>query len=237
LITKEAAAVRLILVEDDTSLAMAVAYHLKKADFKLTLFTDGAAGLEELQSQHYDLVLLDRMLPVMSGDEMLRRMRKAGMQTPVLMLTAMDGVADRVGGLDAGADDYLVKPFAMEEMLARVRALLRRKERWTPPDALKQDDLELNMERLKLTCRGQAASLSPREGSLMETLMTNPGQVLPRGVLMNRVWGDSFVEDGNLDIYVHFLRKHLRALKSGVRIETVRGVGYRLAVEKEGKPC
>jgi DNA-binding response OmpR family regulator len=125
----------------------------------------------------------------------------------------------------------------MEEMLARVRALLRRKERWTPPDALRQGDLELNVERLELKCRSQAAALSPREGSLMETLMINPGQVLPREVLMNRVWADSFVEDGNLDIYVHFLRKHLRTLKSGVRVETVRGVGYRLAVEQEGKPC
>ena len=220
---------RLLLVEDDNSLSMAVAYHLKKAGFEVTRRTDGQGGLEALEERHHDLVVLDRMMPVMSGDEMLRRLRKAHSDLPVIMLTAMDGVSDRVIGLNAGADDYLVKPFAMEELIARVHALLRRKPRWTPPDALRAGDLELNMDRLALCCKEQEASLSPREAALMELLITNKGQVLPREVLLDRVWGDNIVEDGNLDIYIHFLRKHLRTLKSATKIETMRGVGYRLA--------
>jgi DNA-binding response OmpR family regulator len=220
---------RLLLVEDDNSLAMAVAYHLQKAGFHVTRRTDGQGGLEALEAQHHDLVVLDRMMPVMSGDEMLRRLRKAHSDLPVIMLTAMDGVNDRVTGLNAGADDYLIKPFAMEEFIARVHALLRRKSRWTPPDALHAGDLELNMDRLALCCKNQEVSLSPREATLMELLMTNKGQVLPREVLLDRVWGDNIVEDGNLDIYIHFLRKHLKALRSASRIDTMRGVGYRLA--------
>ena len=221
---------RILLVEDDRSLAMAALYHLKKAGYEAQSCANGESGLSALQDDgHWDLVLLDRMMPVMGGDEMLHRMREERIAVPVLMLTAMDEVSDRVQGLDLGADDYLVKPFAMEELLARIRALLRRPAQWAPPDAMRCGDLSLDRERMLLGCESRTAQLSRREAMLMEFLLTNRGQVLPRGVLLDRVWQDSFVEDGNLDIYIHFLRKHLRALKSKARIETVRGVGYRLA--------
>lgn len=223
---------RVLLVEDDRSLAMAIAYHLKKAGYALTHSEDGERGLAALREGQYDIVLLDRMMPVLGGDEMLRRMRKEeNIASAVLMLTAMDAVQDRVEGLDLGADDYLVKPFAMDELLARIRALSRRQPQWTPEDAITCGDLSLLREQFLLCCAERSVRLSRRESMLMEFLIRNKNQLLPREVLLERVWPDNIVEDGNLDIYIHFLRKHLRALNSSAKIATVRSVGYRLATD------
>ena len=219
---------RVLLIEDDKSLALAVAYHLKKEGYDFEHRENGRIGLAAIEESDWDLLILDRMMPEMSGDELMKILRDQDVHIPTLMLTALGGVSDRVEGLDLGADDYLVKPFAMDELLARVRALLRRPRQWTPPDALKSFDLSLDRERMALSCKEKLRRLSPRESELMAFLMTNRDQVLPRGVILDRVWRESFVEDGNLDIYIHFLRKHIRALKSSARIETVRGVGYQL---------
>ncbi len=219
---------QILLVEDDKSLSMAVAYRLRKEGFEVIACTDGISGREALETQHFDLILLDRMLPGMDGVSLLQKLRSGRDATPVLLLTAMDGVGDRVTGLDAGADDYLVKPFAMAELMARIRALLRRPVQWNPQNALHVGDAVFDTERLILTCGGQSAALSRTEARLMGFLMRNPGQILPREVLLDRVWGGNAVEDGNLDIYICFLRKHLAAVKSQMKIKTARGIGYQL---------
>lgn len=217
---------RILIIEDDQSLLMAVQYHLKKAGLDVAVCMDGLSGLETLRAESFDLVLLDRMLPGMDGVTLLAKIRAERNTTPVLMLTAMDGIQDRVAGLDAGADDYLVKPFAMDELLARVRALSRRKAPWTPQDTLESGDLVLHTQQMALNRGKHSVTLSKREGALMAFLMRNSGQVLPRSVILDRVWQDTIVEEGNLDIYIHFLRKHLSALDSTGIIRTVRGIGY-----------
>jgi DNA-binding response OmpR family regulator len=207
---------------------MAVVYHLKKEGFEVTACMDGTSGLDKLEEEHFDLILLDRMLPGMDGVSLLQKLRQSRDATPVLLLTAMDGVGDRVTGLDAGADDYLVKPFAMAELMARIRALLRRPAQWNPQDALHVGDVVFDAECSILKCGSETLTLSRTEAKLLGFFMRNPNQVLPRDVLLDRVWGGNIVEDGNLDIYVCFLRKHLDSVKSQVKIKTARGIGYQL---------
>lgn len=217
----------ILLVEDDQSLRLAMEYHLKKQGYQVLPCEDGDCAMLALSHTEFDLLLLDRMLPGRSGTDIVRTLRQRGSTTPVLMITAMDGVSDRVFGLDAGADDYLVKPFAMEEMLARIRALARRPVPWNPQGILRAAGLELDTSTGRLSLGDAFCLLSPREGQLMEVLMRNAGQVLPRALLLDRVWQDR-VEEGNLDTHIHFLRKHLRALGSGAQIQTIRAVGYQL---------
>lgn len=217
---------RVLLVEDDRALSMAVAYRLKKEGLEVVACPDGLSGLAAAEAGAFDLLLLDRMLPGMDGVTLLKALRAQGSATPVLLLTAMDGIGDRVVGLDAGADDYLVKPFAMDELMARVRALMRRQPQWIPDGAVQAGDLVFDPACLSLRCQERTVELTPREGRLMEFLLRNRGQVLPRSVIIDRVWRDTFVEGGNLDIHVHFLRKRLDEIRSRAVIRTVRGVGY-----------
>jgi len=221
---------RILLIEDDKALSLAIEYRLRKEKLETVRRGDGLSGLEALEEAPFDLVLLDRMLPGLEGVELLRRMRAKGDATPVLMLTAMDGIGDRVAGLDAGADDYLVKPFAMDELMARIRALARRPPQWTPNAVVTAGDLSLDSERMLLQCAEAERELSRREGRLLAFLMRHPGQVLPRSVLMERVWTETIVEEGNLDLYIHFLRKKLAEAGSSARIRTIRGIGYQLTV-------
>ncbi|MCL1855486.1 MAG: response regulator transcription factor [Clostridia bacterium] len=223
---------RILLVEDDQALAQAIAYRLRKEEMTVDREDDGLAGFMALKNSIYDTVLLDRMLPGMDGVTLLKRMRGMGNHTPVLMLTAMDGIADRVVGLNAGADDYLVKPFAMDEMIARIRALLRRPARWLPQNTAAAGDLLLDTECMLLRCNACERELSRREGQLLTFLLNNPGQVLPRSLLLDRVWMEAAVEEGNLDIYIHFLRRKLKDVNSVCRIQTIRGIGYLLSVPK-----
>lgn len=221
---------RILLIEDDQSLALAVVYRLKKEGLEVTHCADGPSGLKALQGSGWDLVLLDRMLPGLEGVALLKQARAAQDATPVLILTAMDGVHDRVAGLDAGADDYLLKPFAMDELMARIRALSRRPPQWSPQDQVSAGNLTLDVQRCLLRHGQLEAPLSRRESALMALLMRNTGQLLPRGVILDRVWADAMVEEGNLDIHIHFLRKKLGELGAKARIQTVRGIGYRLAL-------
>jgi len=220
---------RILIVEDDQDLSRALAYRLKKEQIEVTLCADGPSGLSVAEMHPFDLIILDRMLPGMEGVSILERVRGQGNTTPVLLLTAMDGVQDRVVGLDAGADDYLVKPFAMDELMARVRALARRGSSWNPFHIVEAGDLTLDVERLTLSCANRSITLSKRECGLMEYFMKNPGQTLTRGLILDRVWSDAFVEESSLEAYVHFLRRHLKEIRSGCVIHTQRGVGYRLA--------
>jgi DNA-binding response OmpR family regulator len=221
--------VRILLVEDDKWLGNALLYHLKKENYAVDMALDGELGLELALSADYDLVLLDRMLPKLDGLTVLKRIREAGLKYPVLFITAVDAVEERVNGLDAGADDYIVKPFATQEMLARIRAICRRPNLTLEEEVVRLEDLELVPRAGLLRCGGQSVELTPKETQLIELLMRNRGQVLPREVIMDRVWGplDS-VEPGNIDSYIHFLRGKMGALGSPWRIRTQRGMGYRL---------
>lgn len=220
---------RILMVEDDRRLCEAVCYQLEREGFTVDVCADGDDGLRWIRQQAHDLILLDRMLPTMSGTTVLERMRADGITTPVLVVTALDTVANRVEGLEAGADDYLVKPFAIEELIARIRAMGRRPRQWEGRPGIKMGGLSYDSARRVLAGPAGECSLSHREGDLMEILLRNPGQTLPRELLLSRVWGpDAPVEDGNLDNYIYFLRRRLSQVEGGVEIRTVRAVGYRL---------
>lgn len=220
---------RILIVEVDAPLAQGLAFHLKHAGFAADVCEDGLGGLEAASQGQYELILLDRMLPGMDGVQLLWRLRGRRITTPVLMITAMANIGDRVEGLDAGADDYLMKPFAVEELLARVRALGRRAPQLSEPERLQYGKITLNADRGFLQHEsGTSCALSKREASLLAQFMRNPGQVLPRELLLSRVWGDAPVEGGNLDNYIYFLRKRLGAVGADVKIATVHGIGFRL---------
>lgn len=225
---------RILMVEDDRDLCAAVDIHLRREGYTVDYAHTGEDGLHFARQNAYDLILMDRMLPERDGASAVRALRAEGFTTPVLMLTALDGVSDRVSGLDAGCDDYLAKPFAVEELLARIRALSRRPRQWESVSKLTAGDLELDADLCALRGPGGACPLSKRESQLLELFLRNAGQTLTRELLLARVWGpDAPVEDGNLDNYIHFLRRRLATVGSAVKLSTVRGVGYRL----EAGPC
>lgn len=218
---------RILIIEDDIALCDAVQYHLKREGYEVDICHDGDDGLRWACQQAHDLVILDRMLPALNGLSVLSQIREKQISTPVLIVTALDGVGDRVQGLDAGADDYLVKPFAIEELLARIRALSRRPPQWENNQILQYDGLSLNLATHCLQGPSGVCTLSKREAQLLEVLMRNALQTLPRSILFSRVWGlDAPVEDGNLDNYIHFLRRRLRGVGSELSIHTIRGIGY-----------
>lgn len=220
---------RILMIEDDGKLCEAVCYHLEREGFTVDVCHDGDDGLRWVRQQAHDLVLLDRMLPTVSGTTVLERMRADGIQTPVLIVTALDAVADRVQGLNAGADDYLVKPFDMDELVARIRAMARRPRQWENTNVIRCGGVSFDPDGRVLSGPGGECSLSKREAALLDSLLRYPGQTFTRNVLLSRVWGpDAPVEDGNLDNYVYFLRRRLKQVGSGLEIRTVRGVGYKL---------
>lgn len=220
---------RILMIEDDEKLCESVSYALTKAGFTVDVCHEGDDGLRWIRERAHDLILLDRMLPVLDGVTVLQKARSDGISTPVLLLTALGGVQQRVEGLDAGADDYLVKPFAIEELLARIRAMNRRPRQWESIPALCVGDVAFDATESTLHCGENSCSLSKRESELLEALLKNSAQTMPRAVLLARVWGpDAGVEEGNLDNYIHFLRRRLKSVGSALQIKTVRSVGYRL---------
>jgi len=223
---------RVLLVEDEIRLAEALAYILKKNKYAVDLAFNGINGEELAETGIYDLIILDRMLPGKEGVAVLESLRARGIKTPVLMLTARDAIQDRVAGLNAGADDYLIKPFATEELLARLAALARRAPELLNEGKLPAGRLTLDPLRCEVSYGSSTVKLTLKEAQLLEYLIKNRGQVLSREQLLSRVWGlDTEVEINIVEIYIHYLRKKLDPEKSGVQIETVRGVGYCL---KEG---
>ena len=221
---------RILLIEDDEKLNEALCCHLRREGYTVDTCLDGQEALYYMEQHSADLILLDRMLPGLSGTELLKKLRTSGDSVPVLMLTALGTLADRVQGLDLGADDYLVKPFATEELMARIRSLSRRNGSASLSGVLNYRDLQYRELTNELTGPGGSCVLSKREGSLLAALLHNAGQILSRGQLLNKVWGlDTPVEDGNLDNYIFFLRRRLKSTASAVSIETIRGVGYRLS--------
>lgn len=217
---------RKVVVDDDEALRKAVRRALRLEGYEVEIVADGAAALAHLSSVRADLVVLDVLMPALDGITVCRRLRHRGDHTPVLMLTARDAVSDRVIGLDAGADDYLTKPFALEELLARVRALLRRNDP-APDGSVRVDDLELNPRTRKVTRGERAVELTRTEFALLELLLRNHGTVLTRDTIRARVWGfDDSYGSNTLDVYVGYLRRKTEAGGESRLIHTVRGVGF-----------
>lgn len=213
---------RILLVEDDELLGGGVRDALERARYAAGWVTDGRQALAALRAGAFDLVILDLSLPGMDGLEVLRSLRAGGGATPVLVLTARDTAAQRVAGLDAGADDYLVKPFDVDELLARVRALQRR-GRGAALNVIEHGPLRLDPASFTVTCEGRSVALQRREFMLLQKLLENPGQVLSRAQLEESVYGwDGGVESNSLDVHIHRLRRKLYPEV----IRTVRGVGY-----------
>lgn len=220
---------RILLVEDDRKLNLSLKFQLEKEGFPVDSCFDGDEALYYMNESLYDLVILDRMLPCKDGLTVLKQMRCKNNQTPVILLTALGEIPDRILGLNCGADDYLVKPFDFEELCARIRSIARRPRQMTVSEALGLGDLSYRADTLTLTGPAGSCCLSRREGALLETFLRNPNLVLSRGTLLSYVWGpDSDVEEGNLDNYVYFLRRRFKAVGSALRLTTVRSVGYRL---------
>ncbi|MDQ6604694.1 MAG: response regulator transcription factor [Chloroflexota bacterium] len=224
---------RILVVEDERAIANVLRRGLALEGYIVEVAAGGRAALDAVRDRPPELVILDLMLPDIDGLEVARRLREAGERAPVLMLTARDGVADRVRGLDAGADDYLVKPFAFEELLARVRALLRRAASQTEgtnhTESLKFADLVVDLGTRDVRRGGHSIELTAREFDLLILFLRNPRQVLPRDLIMDRVWGDDFYGESNvLEVYVRALRTKLEEHGETRLIHTVRGVGYTL---------
>ena len=217
---------KILLVEDEEKLARMVEMELRYEGYQVTKAFDGRSGLEEALSGKHDLVLLDIMLPQLSGMEVLRRLRRES-QMPVIMLTARDSVIDKVSGLDSGADDYITKPFAIEELLARIRAALRKRSSARAGAVLSAGPLEMDVDKHSVTVKGQGVELTKKEFDLLRHLLENKGRVLSREALLDSVWGFDFVgETNSVDVYIRFLRSKLDEAFGVKLIHTVRGVGY-----------
>lgn len=221
---------RILLAEDDRQLNQTLTISLELEGFTVDSCYDGEEALYFGEQNIHDVILLDRMLPHMEGSKVLTMLRKKGISTPVIFLTALGSLNDKVTGLDLGADDYLVKPFETEELLARIRCITRRPSSLTDnDDILSVSDTNWYMNEDRLEGPAGTCTLSKREASLMETFLRRKNQTLSRNLLLLKVWGpDSDVEDGNLDNYIHFLRRRLQNVGSKLQIKTIRGIGYRL---------
>ncbi len=220
---------RILIVEDNKVVAQSLQKGLEEVGYAVRVASDGVQGMEHAEAEEYDLIILDRMLPKLSGDDMCSGLREAGSNIPILMLTARAAVGDRVEGLDLGADDYLTKPFALAELLARVRALLRRGEISTPP-TLEFEDLTLNPSSHVVTRSGNEISLSAREFTLLEFLLRNAEKVVSRKSIATHVWGTELTSNV-LDVYMTYLRRKVDKEYATKLIHNIRGVGYVLRRE------
>lgn len=222
---------RILLAEDDEKLNASLAFQLEKEGFSVDACADGEEAYYYIEQHIHDLILLDRMLPYLSGTDVLSKMRQENNQTPVILITALGALDDKVTGLDLGADDYLVKPFAFQELMARIRCITRRPRKMELTGQLTFGDIVYRLKENTLTGKSGACSMSKREGELLEVFLRNPDQPLSRTLLLTKVWGlESDVENGNLDNYIHFLRRRLKTVGSGVSIRTIRGIGYQMEI-------
>lgn len=219
-------AARILLVEDEVKLARFIELELTSEGYEMTVAHDGISGLAFAREVPPDLAILDWMLPGISGIEICRRLRSTGSSIPVIFLTAKDSVGDRVEGLDAGADDYVVKPFSIEELLARVRAHLRRTHE-RDADLLQFEDLSLNRRSREVYRCKRAVELTVKEFDLLDYLLCHPRQVLTKAQILDKVWGYDFMGDSNIiEVYIRYLRLKLEDRGEKRLIHTVRGVGY-----------
>lgn len=220
---------RILLIEDNPQLCASLSYQLKKAGCQADECMDGADAFSYIDQNIYDMILLDCLLPHVDGRTILKKMRAKENTTPVILLTALGELEDKVSGLEAGADDYLVKPFAFDELAARIRCISRRPRKWQQSEVLSFGCLTYASSENILTGPNGHCTLSKKEGDLLRCFLQNKKQVLPRMTLLAKVWGmDAEVEEGNLDNYIYFVRRRLRSVGSTASITTIRGIGYRL---------
>lgn len=218
---------KILVVEDETQLADALSEILKRHRYAVDTVYNGIDGLDNALTDIYDCIVLDIMLPGMNGIEILRNIRNEKISTPVILLTARSEIEDKINGLDCGADDYLTKPFVTGELLARIRALTRRKGEIVDDSKLSYYGLILNKDSCSMTYNGNDVKLSLKEYQIMEMLMTNPKRILPKERIIEKIWGfESDVEYNNIEVYISFLRKKLSAIGTGIKIKTARGIGY-----------
>ncbi len=222
-----------LIVEDEKNLSDVICKIMKENKYKYDAVYNGADGYEYASSGIYDVVILDVMLPKMDGFEVVRRLRSEKNEVPIILLTARDSLGDKVKGLDAGADDYLTKPFETEELLARLRALTRRKGE-VMVNELSVEDVTLGLSTCILSKGDKSVKLGFKEFEIMKLLMANPKNIIRKEEILTKVWGyDSDAEDNNVEVYICFLRKKLAFLKSVLNIATVRKIGYHLEINKE----
>lgn len=220
---------KILLIEDDKKLCELLQFQLKKEGHYIDICYDGRDGLDMFLQNGHDLVILDRMLPTMNGLYLLKKARSAGLDTPVILLTALGELYDKIEGLDCGADDYITKPFEFEELSARIRSLGRRSKKYEDDNILKYGDITYDSSLRILNGPKGELQLSVREGLLLEVLIRNGDKVMRRMAIFSYVWGvDAPVEESNLDTYIHFLRKRLSYVGSSLKLTTVRGTGYML---------
>ena len=226
---------RILIVEDEQQLSEALGAILEKHNYTVDRVFNGEDGLDYILSNIYDLVILDIMLPLMNGLDVLKKARKEGIECPIILLTAKGEVSDKVAGLDCGADDYLPKPFYTEELLARIRALSRRKGEVTNDNELSFGDITLNIGTLELSTSLNSVKLTAKEFGLLELLINRKGSIINKDDIINKLWGfESEAEHNNVEVYISFLRRKLTFLKSKVTIKAIRNIGYLLEY-KDGK--
>lgn len=225
---------KILIIEDEYSLADAISETLKKENYTVNIVTDGEEGEDEALSNIYDLILLDVMLPNKSGFEILNTIRKEKIDVPIIILTAKSEIYDKLNGLENGADDYITKPFHMRELVARIKAVLRRRANIEEGNILEYNNLKLNLNTAKMSFKDNEITINGKELELLEILLSNKNQIISREMLASKVWGyNSEAEYNNVEVYVSFLRKKLKLLKSDVQIKTVRGIGYKLEVKND----
>lgn len=221
----------ILIIEDEYSLADAISESLKNEKFNVIIKANGEQGEDEALTENYDLILLDVMLPGKNGFEILRYLRNQKIKTPIIMLTAKSEIYDKLNGLEHGADDYITKPFAMRELIARIKAVLKRTNNIENTDYLEYGDIVLDLKNAKLKCNNNEIQISGKELELLEQLLINKNQISSRESLAERIWGyESDSEYNNVEVYITFIRRKLKLIDSKVSIKAVRGVGYKLEV-------
>ena len=219
----------ILIIEDEYSLADAISETLKSEKFNVCIKTDGEDGENEALTENYDLILLDVMLPKKNGFDILKTIQQARIKTPIIMLTAKSEMDDKLNGLEHGADDYITKPFAMRELMARIKAVLKRTNNIENTDCLEYGDLALDLKNAKLKCNHNEIQISGKELELLEQLLINKNQICSRESLAERIWGyESDSEYNNVEVYITFIRRKLKLIDSKVTIKAIRGVGYKL---------
>ena len=219
----------ILIIEDEYSLADAIAETLKNKKFNVDIETNGEDGENEALTENYDLILLDVMLPKKNGFDILRTLGQAKINTPIIMLTAKSEIEDKLNGLEHGADDYITKPFAMRELMARIKAVLKRTNNIENTECLQYGDLVLDIKNAKLKSHNNEIQISGKELELIEQLLINKNQISSRESLAQRIWGyESDTEYNNVEVYITFVRRKLKLIESKVYIKAIRGVGYKL---------
>ena len=227
---------RILIIEDEFNLADVIASRLKKEKYAVDIICDGEEGLISAMTNIYDLIILDVMLPNLNGFEILNKIRKEGKKTKVIMLTAKTLLEDKLNGFDNGANDYITKPFHIEELVARVNVQLRNPTKQNEKDYLEVGDLKLNLKTTNLLCvtTNESIDIVCKEFLLLEYFMNNPEQIISREKLYEKVWGfESDAESNNLEAYLSFIRKKIKIIGSKIQIKAIRGLGYKLEVSDE----